>query len=375
MKKNQLTAAMICKNEADTLEGVIKSCPAKQFVIGVDYKSSDDTLKIARKYGHNVFEYEWKDDFAYARNLTLEYAQEDWVIWLDGHEFVSDGTRENFAKLDTVAKDVGILAIKLEMYADGLLEGGRPDHYFYTNKIFRNGLGIHFEYPIHAYATGLPEGYRAQFTDEMVLEHRRNHHLSEARQKQRMEMNAKKCLEFMDRHPEDLRAMFFLVQALVETGDWEQGKVWCERYLELSDWPEERYQIKYFLAHIYLELKEPKKAYDLLLTAHHDDWTRNESYLLLGDICMDFQNWAEAAHWYRLATVFDPPISPMFVWNKATLEVPHMKLASAYGRMGELRKARKHAEIVAEWHPEESARVIRDIDRHIAKASAEGRYI
>lgn len=366
-----LTACLIVKNEAETLENVILSCPADQFVIGVDRNSTDATWEIAKKYGDPFFVFDWEDDFAKVRNLTLDRALGDWILWLDGHEFIAKASRGYFGALSSVDPQVGMIAVKLEMYEDNVLSGGRPEHFFYSNKLFRNGLGIRFTYPIHALPTGLPKGYYNLFAEELIIEHRRSKALSASRQEQRMSINAKKFLEVLMKNPKDLFAMFYLIQAYVEKGEWEKAKDWCLKYLALSEWKEERYQVRYFLAHTYLELKQYDLAYELLMDAHKDDWQRNECYLLLGDICQEQDRFPEAAHWYRLASTMPEPISPMFVWSKGCAEIPWMRLTEVYGKMGELEKARKAAKRVGQWQPKESQRIIQQIDNKLAQRQGE----
>lgn len=86
-----ISLVMIAKNEEGGLERAIKSALpiVNEVIIGVDSKSTDDTLKIAKKYGTDVFTFDWQDNFAKARNDALERSHGDWNLILDGHEYIT----------------------------------------------------------------------------------------------------------------------------------------------------------------------------------------------------------------------------------------------------------------------------------------------
>jgi tetratricopeptide (TPR) repeat protein len=52
----------------------------------VDTGSSDPTPEIARAAGAHVINYEWKNDFAAARNFSLSLATKPWILVLDADE-------------------------------------------------------------------------------------------------------------------------------------------------------------------------------------------------------------------------------------------------------------------------------------------------
>jgi glycosyltransferase involved in cell wall biosynthesis len=75
------------KNEEATLEQCLASAaPWVDKIVIVDTGSTDNSVAIARKFGAEVYYYEWNDDFATARNFGLERADGDWCIFLDADE-------------------------------------------------------------------------------------------------------------------------------------------------------------------------------------------------------------------------------------------------------------------------------------------------
>lgn len=60
-------------------------------IILIDTGSSDNTKSIARLFGAKIYDYVWNDNFADARNFSLEKVNTDWVLILDTDEtFVGD---------------------------------------------------------------------------------------------------------------------------------------------------------------------------------------------------------------------------------------------------------------------------------------------
>lgn len=71
-----LSLCMIVKNEESYLPTCLESVRGvSDEIIVVDTGSTDHTPTIAREFGASVYEYQWHDDFAAARNFGLEKAR------------------------------------------------------------------------------------------------------------------------------------------------------------------------------------------------------------------------------------------------------------------------------------------------------------
>jgi len=92
----KLSACTIAKNEALNIGKSIDSY--KEYVdeiIIVDTGSIDETAKIAEEKGAKVLHFEWKNDFAAAKNFALDNATGDWIIFLDADEWFDGDTAKN----------------------------------------------------------------------------------------------------------------------------------------------------------------------------------------------------------------------------------------------------------------------------------------
>ncbi|MBM3334149.1 glycosyltransferase family 2 protein, partial [Candidatus Sumerlaeota bacterium] len=78
---------MIARDEADRIADCLRSVQGLvDEIVVVDTGSSDPTPAIARDLGARVIAMPWGDDFAAARNCSLEHATGEWILVLDADE-------------------------------------------------------------------------------------------------------------------------------------------------------------------------------------------------------------------------------------------------------------------------------------------------
>ncbi|RPI78831.1 MAG: glycosyltransferase family 2 protein [Desulfobacteraceae bacterium] len=85
--EKRLALCMIVKNEAELLGPCLESIRelADEMIV-IDTGSQDATVALAEQYGARVFPHQWQNDFSLARNLSLEQASSDWILFLDADE-------------------------------------------------------------------------------------------------------------------------------------------------------------------------------------------------------------------------------------------------------------------------------------------------
>lgn len=85
----KISLCMIVKNEEKYIEMCLKNAlKVVDEIIIVDTGSTDNTLNIIKKFEDkvNLYQYKWENDFAKARNISLEKATGDWILVLDADE-------------------------------------------------------------------------------------------------------------------------------------------------------------------------------------------------------------------------------------------------------------------------------------------------
>ncbi len=97
-RKARVSLCMIVKNEEESLGACLES--ARTFVDEiciVDTGSTDSTLEIARAHGARLKTIDWPDDFAEARNHSIDMATGDWILVLDADERLRPGQEAELA--------------------------------------------------------------------------------------------------------------------------------------------------------------------------------------------------------------------------------------------------------------------------------------
>ena len=162
---SSLSLCMIVRNEENSLPKCLKSVkPVVDEIIIVDTGSTDSTKEIAQIFGADLFDYEWDDDFAGARNFSLSRANGEWILILDADEalawqdyqFISDIVGRKSSE------PAAYQLITRNYTYDSSLEGWQPNQGEYEEleegkgwtpskkvRLFPNDSRIRFEKPVH----------------------------------------------------------------------------------------------------------------------------------------------------------------------------------------------------------------------------------
>lgn len=139
-----ISLCMIAKNEQQNIERCIKSAkPYVDQIVVVDTGSTDFTVEIAKKLGAEVYHHLWQDDFALARNKSLEKATGDWILFLDCDEELDQTTAPELRKIIQEEKYSGYWVKIINMF------NHQPGTSFQGFRLFRNHPLHRFECPIH----------------------------------------------------------------------------------------------------------------------------------------------------------------------------------------------------------------------------------
>lgn len=144
-----LSLCMIVKNEENTLGRCLESVKdIVDEIIIVDTGSTDDTIRVAKKYGAKIFFYKWDNSFANARNYSLSKASKDWILIMDADDELRSEDKNKVIKL------INDENTKLNAYFGETLSysGDFSDYNIYSNlniRIIKNGKGYKFSGDIH----------------------------------------------------------------------------------------------------------------------------------------------------------------------------------------------------------------------------------
>ena len=133
----EITAIILTYNEQKHIERCVHSLlPITNRIFVVDSFSTDDTVKIARSFGAEVVQREWKN-YADQFQWGLDHCdvQTDWVMRIDADEYVEEELQMELMKtLPGLSKDVSGIYIRRKVFFQGqwIKYGG-----FYPHKLLR----------------------------------------------------------------------------------------------------------------------------------------------------------------------------------------------------------------------------------------------
>ena len=99
----KFSLCMIVKNEEVVLKDCLDSLrDLMDEIIIVDTGSTDRTKEIAAQYTDKIYDFEWCNDFAAARNFAFSKATGDYIYSADADEYIDEQNRVRFKALKQV---------------------------------------------------------------------------------------------------------------------------------------------------------------------------------------------------------------------------------------------------------------------------------
>lgn len=138
----RISAVINALNAQDYIERALGSVRWVDEIVVVDDGSSDDTVRIAKKYTNKIFHHKSLGYVEPARNFALDKATGDWVILLDTDEEIPQALAKELKKLAEGAKQIDYVEIPRKNLIFGRWIEGTfwwPD---YHPRFFRRGKVI-----------------------------------------------------------------------------------------------------------------------------------------------------------------------------------------------------------------------------------------
>lgn len=217
MRDPIISLCMIVKNEEAYLPKCLSSVKqAVDEIIIVDTGSADHTVEIANQMGAKVIQSEWRNDFAYARNVGLEQVKGKWILFLDADEQLDPLDKE---KLRECAMRDDVEAYNMQIH--NLMDDGQVS-IVPTVRMFRNRPGYRFKGRIHEqilFDTSRPE--RIIVTDIKILHsgYLKDHVAT----KNKMNRNLSLLLEAFHDDPDNYYILFNLGVENMRSGNLEKA--------------------------------------------------------------------------------------------------------------------------------------------------------
>lgn len=268
-----VSLCMIVKNEERFLAKCLASLkPLVDEMIVVDTGSTDRTMAIARIMGAHALEAAWQDDYALARNLSLNHAKGNWILVMDADEVISELDYDAF--LGLVHEHKGKMAafdVVTRNYSNRMdEEWWRPNDGSYRQveagggwrpsgkvRLFTNDQRIRFEGAVHEM---VEPSLRRLNIEPIETETIRVHHygyLDDARQQQKKAKYYQLGIKKLGENCGDPKSICELAIQAAEIGHFQEAIALWERILAIDP---DSWLALFNLGSIYLRLGEFEKA-------------------------------------------------------------------------------------------------------------------
>ena len=180
----KISACYMVKNEEKNLSRSLDSLKSQvDEIVIVDTGSTDRTIEIAERYGAKIIETPWQDDFSTPRNMAIDAAAGDWIIFLDADEYFAKPEKLRPAIEKFTDKDA-ILIPRIDIDTQRNVDIGKGwslrifrnvDHLRYRGLIHENITDIKHEILDYTFANDDLIIYHTGYSTQIIeSKHRRN---------------------------------------------------------------------------------------------------------------------------------------------------------------------------------------------------------
>ncbi|MFN3166957.1 MAG: glycosyltransferase [Phycisphaeraceae bacterium] len=268
-----VSLCMIARDNEDTIYDALASArPWVDEIVVIDTGSTDRTPEIASEFGARLERFEWCDDFASARNKSLDYASAQWLFWMDTDDILPEGSGRQLREALQQGYPDDVMGLIMQVHCPSNQDPGSQgrlsnvDAEDYTDaagkqasthdsamtvvdhvKVFRNNPNLRFEGRIHEQI--LPAirraGGRVVWTDCHVIHAGADHSPEGTRRK--LERDLRILRQDIQERPKHPFVMFNLGMTLLHQNDYEEAKTYLEACVNQSDTDESHLRKAYAL--------------------------------------------------------------------------------------------------------------------------------
>ena len=338
-----VSVCMIVKNEEKVLDRALSGLSFADEIVIADTGSEDGTKKIAARYTDKIYDFQWTDDFAAARNFVFSKGSSDYLMWLDADDVV---TAENAEKLSEWKAEACADTLYC-LYDAAFDESGKPSFSYYRERAVRNCPLARWNGFVHECIAPFGKIERS----DIRIEHR------PLPGKQKKGRNLEIYRKQLQRGKEfNARERFYYGRELIFNGFKEEGIAVINGMLAMPD---------AFYVNCIEGLRTVAEAEISLGKAEAAKFSYLKSFMFgepragivngLGRLAMARNDYAEAAFWFRAAlNCRDHSAEGDFERPEERALIPYLQLTVCLWRLNDFegaKRAHKAAEAIAPNHP------------------------
>lgn len=140
-----LSICMIVKNEEENIGRCLDSIKEiSDEIIIVDTGSTDRTIEICKSYCAKIIQYKWNNDFSEARNISIDYATKDYILFLDADEEIP---KEDLIKIKNLLSSNNLSEGYFLRLVNIIKETNVGDYVVF--RLFKNNKNYRFKGKVH----------------------------------------------------------------------------------------------------------------------------------------------------------------------------------------------------------------------------------
>lgn len=335
-----ISLCMIVKNEEDVIGRCLASVKDLVDEINIiDTGSTDNTKEIVKQFTDRIFDFEWINHFAAARNFSFQQATKEYILWLDADDVLLEEDQEKFKVLkEALTLDIDAVSMNYNLSFDN---EGNVSSLLSRYRLVRRDNQFQWIGAVHEY---LEVGGNLLDSNIAVS------HLPLSHDHTRNITIYKQLVESGE--PLSPRDTFYYANELLDHGQFEDAIFYYEMFLTSKlGWVEDNIRACFKLADCYSHLNDTENNLSSIFRSFEYDIPRPEACCRLGFHFMEQVKNYEAIFWYEQALLIKQNLNAPFQNKTFTTWLPHLQLCVLFDRLQQYETANSHNELARSFLP------------------------
>lgn len=334
-----ISLCMIVKNEEETLGRCLSSVKdIVDEIIIVDTGSTDNTKKIVKDFNGKIFDFEWIEDFAAARNYAFSKASNDYILWLDADDFLDEENIGKFKNLRTnLESQYDTVTMDYSLSRD---ESGKTTFSLKRNRLVKKSKNFKWIGKVHEYL----EVFGLSYNSDVVVNHGKLRETTDRNLKIFKKM-LKNNVKF------STRDKFYYSNELYYNLLYKEAIKSYEEFLLLNDsWIEDKKVAFNNLSQCYINTNNTNKLLDTIFRLFKIATPSGEICCKLADHFNENSKYDQAIFWYKVALECIPSKNNMSYNNREFYTwIPAINLSVCYSKIDDYDTAYYYNELAGSY--------------------------